>query len=301
MKKGYACVIVVLLLIIVVLLCMLVKKDNSTKPLNISNEVNNSSIDTNEDNTVLNEEVETAKEDEYIVQKGNSNETDSFYGYSRSDWENFVIGFYKKEYEIILKSVEVSFSKDDQLSIKVYDEEDGLIDEYKVNSKNGVAVSSFEVPIDFIKGDFVEYPYKSKIEFTDSICMGVGQIDLKFGEEAIARKYLENKDDYKNITIVNYPEGGSQAFIIIPRYKDMEFSIQSCHIGDDGELYGDDYLLEKVNGPIIIKNVEIEYMPKFMINVSYRGFEMSYPLTFSGEDGSIYLDEYASEIMDISM
>ena len=162
MKKGYACVIVVLLLIIVVLLCMLVKKDTSTKPLNISNEVNNSSIDTNEDNTVLNEEVETAKEDEYIVQKGNSNETDSFYGYSRSDWENFVIGFYKKEYEIILKSVEVSFSKDDQLSIKVYDEEDGLIDEYKVNSKNGVAVSSFEVPIDFIKGDFVEYPYKSE-------------------------------------------------------------------------------------------------------------------------------------------
>ena len=303
MKKGYMIVIIILLIVIAVLLFALLNK-NSDEPKNESNEYNNTIsleniIKDNDMEKIIEEKLKTNNSD-YVVKKGESSSKDSFYGYTYDEWKKMITDYYKDEYEISIGKLDIEETSSNNLSVKIYDDVNDLIDTYTVDQTNGVAISNFEIPVDFEKGEQIEYPYESKVHFTDSVCCGIGQIDLSYGLKSVANKFLSDNENIDNITIVEHPEGGSQAFIIVPRYKDIVFSIQTCHIGEDGELYGDEYILEETKGPIIVKNVEIEYMPKFMINLDYRGFNLSYPLTFSGEDGSIYLDEYASELVDIS-
>ena len=282
MKKGYMIVIIILLIVIAVLLFALLNK-NSDEPKNESNEYNN---------TISLENIIKDLEISYDFKTND--------GYTYDEWKKMITDYYKDEYEISIGKLDIEETSSNNLSVKIYDDVNDLIDTYTVDQTNGVAISNFEIPVDFEKGEQIEYPYESKVHFTDSVCCGIGQIDLSYGLKSVANKFLSDNENIDNITIVEHPEGGSQAFIIVPRYKDIVFSIQTCHIGEDGELYGDEYILEETKGPIIVKNVEIEYMPKFMINLDYRGFNLSYPLTFSGEDGSIYLDEYASELVDIS-
>lgn len=151
----------------------------------------------------------------------------------------------------------------------------------------------------------LSYDSSKYIEFTDNQCIAIGYITDLNEEKFVERYFPDGFDGVLDYYDFRYPENRKEnygnKFVIIPMNKNVKVTVFDCYIGEDGELYTDNTLVSRAEEPFILLDDYIEYTPSMCVKFEYNGFEAMFPITFSGEDGTLNLTGYETEVKDISL
>ena len=134
---------------------------------------------------------------------------------------------------------------------------------------------------------------QSKVKFEKNECIAVGYVTDK-NESKFADKYF-SKETYKELAqydfreTVNKKDNYGNKFVIIPINGEVEISVHKCHVDEKGNVIKDNAVIKNTSEPFIMLNDYIEYIPKICVSFKYNGNEDTFPITFSGEDGSLDL------------
>ena len=294
MKKLLGIIIVLLVIIIVIISIAFytyVKNNTNNNPENFNNNT------TNTDNG------------EFMLD-GPGSIHNFFRDKSFGEWEELIDSFYGNYYGKYNINVECKYNDDGDFIATVTTEYE-VTAEYKFNEENGLAeeVTTGEV-VDFENGRIMP-PYSTDasrfeyVEFNDNECIAIGYV-TDINEQNFINKYFPD-GSYSTLPSYDYryesnrTPGYGNKFVIIPMNNKVEITVYDCYIGEDGELYTDNTLISKITEPFIILDDYIEYTPSMCIKFEYNGFEEMFPITFSGEDGSLDLNGYEMEVKDISI
>ena len=294
MKKLLGIIIVLLVIIIVIISIAFytyVKNNTNNNPENFNNNT------TNTDNG------------EFMLD-GPGSIHNFFRDKSFGEWEELIDSFYGNYYGKYNINVECKYNDDGDFIATVTTEYE-VTAEYKFNEENGLAeeVTTGEV-VDFENGRIMP-PYSTDasrfeyVEFNDNECIAIGYV-TDLNEVDFIDKYFPD-GSYSSLPYYDYRHesnripGYGNKFVIIPMNNKVEITVYDCYIGDDGELYTDNTLISKITEPFILLDDYIEYTPSMCIKFEYNGFEEMFPITFSGEDGSLDLNGYEMEVKDISL
>lgn len=146
---------------------------------------------------------------------------------------------------------------------------------------------------------------KSKVQFSDNECIAIGYV-TDLNEAKFADKYFPD-GEYGQIVYydfretVNKNDNYGNKFVIVPINGDVEITVYECGIDEEGELHIGKTLIQSISESFIMLNDYIEYIPKICVGFKYNGFEDVFPITFSGEDGSVDLTGHEMEVKDISL
>lgn len=229
---------------------------------------------------------------------------------SFGEWEELIDYFYGNYYGKYNINVECKYNDDGDFIATVTTEYE-VTAEYKFNEENGLAeeVTTGEV-VDFENGRIMQ-PFSTDasrfeyVEFNDNECIAIGYV-TDLNEVDFIDKYFPD-GSYGSLPYYDYRHesnripGYGNKFVIIPMNNKVEITVYDCYIGEDGELYTDNTLISKITEPFILLDDYIEYTPSMCIKFEYNGFEEMFPITFSGEDGSLDLNGYEMEVKDISL
>ena len=229
---------------------------------------------------------------------------------SFGEWEELIDYFYGNYYGKYNINVECKYNDDGDFIATVTTEYE-VTAEYKFNEENGLAeeVTTGEV-VDFENGRIMQ-PFSTDasrfeyIDFNDNECIAIGYV-TDLNEVDFIDKYFPD-GSYGSLPYYDYRHesnripGYGNKFVIIPMNNKVEITVYDCYIGEDGELYTDNTLISKITEPFILLDDYIEYTPSMCIKFEYNGFEEMFPITFSGEDGSLDLNGYEMEVKDISL
>lgn len=95
--------------------------------------------------------------------------------------------------------------------------------------------------------------------------------------------------------------GTGVTFVLVPKDDDTKISIYKADLDEDGNLARGESLLEGYDKPIILNVTEMEYIPRVIINTKTAdGKDRDFPLTFSGYDGKIAINENDNYIEDLT-
>ena len=294
MKKLLGIIIVLLIIIIVIISIAFytyVKNNTNNNPENFNNNT------TNTDNG------------EFMLD-GPGSIHNFFRDKSFGEWEELIDSFYGNYYGKYNINVECKYNDDGDFIATVTTEYE-VTAEYKFNEENGLAeeVTTGEV-VDFENGRIMQ-PFSTDasrfeyVEFNDNECIAIGYV-TDLNEVDFIDKYFPD-GSYGSLPYYDYRHesnripGYGNKFVIIPMNNKVEITVYDCYIGEDGELYTDNTLISKITEPFILLDDYIEYTPSMCIKFEYNGFEEMFPITFSGEDGSLDLNGYEMEVKDISL
>ena len=300
MKKLLGIIIVLLLIIIVIISLAFYSyvKNNSNS--------NNNNIDNKNLNIV------NSIEEPYMLDGPGSEYVpdDIFYKHSIEEWNKLIDEFYGNYYGIYNVKVDCHYNENNDF-IAVVSDNNETIAEYTFNQSNGLAVEKTTgVVIDFAESRILsannsDASISEYVDFTDNECIAIGYV-TDLNESEFVKKFfpdgsydsLENFDyRYESNRIPGY----GNKFVIVPINNKVNITVYDCYIGDDGELYTDNTLILNKNEPFILLDDYIEYTPSMCVKFEYNGFEEMFPITFSGEDGTLDLNGYEMEVKDISL
>ena len=147
---------------------------------------------------------------------------------------------------------------------------------------------------------------QANVEFNDNECLAIGYV-TDLNEVRFIEKYFTNETygqmsyfDFREPIYQNDSSYGNK-FVIVPKNENVNITVYDCYIGEDGELYTDNTLIQKISEPFIVIDDYIEYTPIMCVKFEYNGFEEMFPILFSGEDGTLVLTGYEMEVKDISL
>lgn len=297
MKKMLGIIIVLLLIIIVIISLAFYSyvKNNSNNNNNSTNKQNISTINSIEEPYMLD---------------GPGSIHNFFRDKSFSEWEELVSRFYGEYYGMYDIEVECNFN-DEGKFVSTVTSENEVVAEYVFDDSSGIATetSTGEV-VNFDSGVIIpsygaDASMSEYVDFTDNECIAIGYV-TDLNEEAFIEKYFPDGsygilENYDFRYEANRTPGYGNKFVIIPINNKVKITVYDCYIGDDGELYTDNTLILNQNEPFILLDDYIEYTPSMCVKFEYNGFEEMFPITFSGEDGTLDLNGYEMEVKDISL
>ncbi len=276
-------IICILLLVIIALACFVIYYTKIT----------NSKLDALASNTIENNETKQEVVDD----------SKQYAGITTQKWEEYVKSFFINKFNKTPDEIDIKI-EDGNMQIGIGS---GYSVDYVFNVDEDSKIAKDEysgLEVDFINQ--IILPFYKNINFSDNLCLAIGYV-LDDDVDAFRDKYFESNALYGTIETYDFreesmaKEGYGNRFILIPQNSDVEITVNNCHIGDDGELYTDDVVIDKTYSPVIILDDYIEYTPALTVTLKYKGFECMFPLTFSGENGHLNLQGVESEVLDISL
>lgn len=285
MKKSSVFIICFLLLVIIALTCFVIYYTKITNEKLDALTANNV-----EKNETKNEVVEEDDKEKYA-------------GLTVDEWKDAVRKVMTKKLNYEPDEIDVRIENDEmQIGIgKGY----SVDYDFKVDSETKIAKDEYSgLEIDFINGKIL--PTYKDISFSDNLCLAIGYV-LDDDVNTFKDKYFKSGALYSSTETFDFreesmaKEGYGNRFILIPQNSDVEIKVYNCHVGEDGQLYTDDVVIDNISMPIIILDDYIEYTPALAVELHYNGFECMFPLTFSGENGHLDLTGVESEVLDISL
>ena len=151
----------------------------------------------------------------------------------------------------------------------------------------------------------LKYDSSKFIEFTDNQCIAIGYVtesnESKFEERYFPNSIYSMLDYYDFRSENNRLENHGNKYIIIPMNDKVKITVYDCDVDNNGEIKTKNTLVSESIVPFILLGDEIEYTPNMCVKFDYNGFEVEYPIVFSGENGKLDLKGYETEIKDISL
>ena len=228
-----------------------------------------------------------------------------FWGHSLSEVQNIIEEYYNNHGIGGVKAY-CYYDESGTLKAKVSVQNE-VKAEYSFNALTGEAVDSRtgEVVEFFISNEQTQR-IQSNVEFTDNQCLAIGYV-TDLNEVKFIDKYFSNETygelpyyDFRVPAYQNSSDYGNK-FVIVPKNEDVNITVYDCYIGEDGQLYTDNTLIQSISEPFIVVDDYIEYTPIMCIKFEYNGFEGMFPITFSGENGKLVLTGCETEVKDISL
>lgn len=245
-------------------------------------------------------------DDPYMLDGPGSEFEPIFWGHTPGEIQEIIEQYYGNYYGMYDVTAKCYYDEENILWATVSTEYE-VTAKYSFDEETGDAVNydTGEV-VYFFRTETYTQSVKTNVEFTDNECIAIGYV-TDLNEAEFADKYFLN-GGYGEIPYYDYREpvyqnqtGYGNKFVIIPINGDVEITVYDCYLGEDGELYTDNTLIQSISEPFIILDDYIEYIPKMCIKFKYNGFEEMFPITFSGEDGTLDLNGYEMEVKDISL
>jgi len=255
---------------------------------------------------VKNNEKDKIVEKPEIIYGPDSEYNPRFWGYNLEEINQLIEQYYGNYRGIYNINAYCYYGQDDILRATVATEKE-IVDEYTFDEETGdaVNVATGEIVYFFGTETYIQ-SIKTKVDFLDNECIAIGYV-TDLNEEKFIDKYF-NDGDYGQIPYYDFrspvyqnTSGYGNKFVIIPKNGDVEITVYDCYLDEDGNLYTDNTLIQSIAEPFILLDDYIEYVPKMCIKFQYNGFEEMFPITFSGEDGTLDLSGYEMEVKDISL
>ena len=276
MKKMLGMIIVLLVIIIIVISIAFytyVNKENSQKPIEPDN-----------------------GEEPFMLDGPGYEYVPEFLGHTLEEIQEIIEQYYGNYYGMYNVSVECYYDENDVLRATVSTEYEETGDAVNVDTGEMVYFFGTETQAQRIQ---------SNVEFNDNEYIAIGYV-TDLDEEKFVDKYFPD-GAYGQLLYFDFripenqrPDYGNK-FVIVPKNGDVTITVYDCYMGEDGEIYTDNTLIQSISEPFILLDDYIEYIPKICIKFECNGFEEMFPINFSGRDGTLYLDGYEMEVKDISL
>lgn len=146
---------------------------------------------------------------------------------------------------------------------------------------------------------------QSQVKFNDNECIAIGYVtdsnEARFADKYFPDGLYGQLAYYDFREPVNKVDNYGNKFVIVPINGDVIITVYECHIDEEGNILMDNPVIKSASEPFIMLDDYIEYIPKMCVKFEYNGYEDTFPLTFSGEDGSLDLSGHEMEVKDISL
>ncbi len=254
-----------------------------------------------------------------IIENGNEESNDNstnnkeekkeyFRGTSFEKWKNLVSQFYNNHYDYVPDDIIAYYDKEGHFFVDTFVQIDEIENEmtldnsYMFDPAADIATDKYGATIDFILGKFVECYSYVNLKFDKDYVMAIGYLPETTSDKFI-KKYFYSKEDYSQLP--QYDErkdltSEGNKFVIIPKTNFVTISVYECTVSEDGQMKKGRIICSE-SQPFILYDDYVEVIPHLCIEFKYNDVEGTFPILFSGEDGTLSFTDFEKEVNDISI